>query len=442
MMIGAAFGGTLVVLWLVVAAIRMVRILRATSESGGSQEALADFAERSLELETLDQILELAAMTAQQVFGASRAMSFLHGVQEGSWEAYPAGRTEGDPVPPALRGMFGWFKHNSEIALRGDLSHTRFGAMRGPLRQIMDKYDIDVVMPLVHRTELLGAFGFHLGHRPSAIERALMKKFRLETTSASANVRLHREASHVISLAREVDLASAAQQALVPDEFDGAASAVQWAGHFAAAGEAGSDFWCTYPLGERLLVIVGDATGVGLAGSMVSAVVKSCCDAIIDAHGEHVDPASLLGTLNRALWRPEKSAHMTAFAALFDVSQRTVKYANAGHRFPYHLSAGGKLGVLHGSGPVLGDELQSRYTIHELAIAAGDTLVFYTDGVVSSCVGGGKPFGERRLQKLIAGGGDLPPAALRDRIVNEVTRYRESGRRIDDEALVVTRVQG
>lgn len=442
MIIGAALGGVLFVLWLVVAAIRMVRIQAATSESGGAQEVLAEFAERSLEMESIDQILELSATTARQVFGASRAVSFLHGVQEGSWDARLAGTTEGEPVPPALRGMFGWFKHNSAIAVRGDLSNTRFGAMRGPLKQIMDKYDIDVVMPLVHNTQMLGAFGFNLGHRPSAIQRALMNKFRLETTAASANVQLHREASHVISLAREVDLASAAQQALVPDEFDGTASSVQWAGHFSAAGEAGSDFWCTYPLGNRLLVIVGDATGVGLAGSMVSAVVKSCCDAIIDAHGEHVDPASLLGTLNRALWRPEKSAHMTAFAALFDVQQGIVKYANAGHRFPYHLSASGKLGVLRGSGPVLGDELQSRYTIQEQAIGRGDTLVFFTDGIVSTSKDGGKPFGERRLQKLIADAGDLPPPALRDRIVNEITRYRDTSPRKDDEVLVVTRVQG
>ncbi len=155
MIVGAAFGGVLFVLWLVVAAIRMVRIQSATSESGGEQEAPAEFAERSLELESLDQILELSSLTAKQVFGASRAISFLHGVQEGAWDARPSGATELVAVPPALRGMFGWFKHNSAIALRGDLSNARFGAMRGPLKQIMDKYDIDVVMPLVHNTQML-----------------------------------------------------------------------------------------------------------------------------------------------------------------------------------------------------------------------------------------------------------------------------------------------
>ena len=60
LIVGAAFGGVLFVLWLVVAAIRMVRIQSATSESDGAQEALAEFAERSLELESLDQILELS----------------------------------------------------------------------------------------------------------------------------------------------------------------------------------------------------------------------------------------------------------------------------------------------------------------------------------------------------------------------------------------------
>jgi serine phosphatase RsbU (regulator of sigma subunit) len=213
-----------------------------------------------------------------------------------------------------------------------------------------------------------------------------------------------------------------------------------WAGHFQPAGQAGSDFWGVYPLGQRVLVIVGDATGVGLAGSMVSAVVKSCSDAIIDAHGDGVDPASLLGTLNRALWRPEKPAHMTCFAALFDLSQGVVKYANAGHRFPYHLGATGKLGVLHGAGPVLGDELQSRYPIHEQAISAGDTLVFFTDGMVSAQNPQGDSFGERRLQKLLSTATGNAAATLRDRIVSEVARFRENRPRGDDEAMIVVEV--
>jgi serine phosphatase RsbU (regulator of sigma subunit) len=438
-MIGAAVGVVLVLVWLTVAAIRRGRIVAAATGGGPAHEALADFAEQSLELESVDQILALAARTSMQVFGAQHAVAFVHGVQEGNWETRSI-TGDVEEVPPAMRGVFGWFRHNMTIAVRADLGEARFGAMRGPLGQIMDRYDVDVVVPLVHRTQILAAIGFQLGRRPSGMDRSLMKKFRLEATSATANVRLHREASHIISLAREVDLASAAQQALVPDELDGGAGTIRWAGHFQAAGEAGSDFWCTYDLGGRVLVIIGDATGIGLAGSMVSAVVRSCCDAIIDAHGDRVDPASLLGTLNRALWRPEKPAHMTAFAALFDPSQGTVKYANAGHCFPYYVASKGKLGVLHGSGPVLGDELQSRYQIAEQAIASGDTLVFFTDGIVATQNPQGKPFGERRLQKMLNGTVDVQPGSLRDRIVNEVNRYRESRPRIDDEALIVVRV--
>ena len=49
--------------------------------------------------------------------------------------------------------------------------------------------------------------------------------------------------------AREVDLASAVKLALVPEESEGNAGALSWAGHYEAAGQAGSDFWAVYPLG-------------------------------------------------------------------------------------------------------------------------------------------------------------------------------------------------
>jgi serine phosphatase RsbU (regulator of sigma subunit) len=438
--IGGLLGVVLLVTWLIVAVTRSGRADVEAARAVEARAALVEFANQSLELQSMEQILDFAAPVARVTLGASRTVAFQPGVVEGVWDARLPEQEEVLPqVPAAVRGLFGWLRHNEAIAVRQDLGHARFGAMRGPLGQIMDQYGVDVLLPLVHRGHTLAALGFALGRRVSSLDRELMRQFRLQATQACANVRLHREASHVINLAREVDLASAAQQALVPDTREGACGLISWAGHVQAAGQAGSDFWSAYALdGERVLVIIGDATGTGLAGSMVSAVVKSCCDAIIDARGDRIDPASLLGTLNRALWRPEKPVHMRCFAALFDGKQRALKYASAGHPFPYRL--GGKLTVLGGSGPVLGDEPQSRYRLVEAPLGERETVVLYTDGLVKLRDGQGREFGDRRLQREIEKNGGLPATQARNNIVREVTAFRGTTAPEDDLAVVVVGV--
>jgi sigma-B regulation protein RsbU (phosphoserine phosphatase) len=439
--IGALLALVVMLIWLAVTVARRGRRAADAVRGAVARNALTQFAAHSLELDTVGAILELAAQAARVAFGSARTVAFEPGLERGTWEARSAdGPAAGAAVAPPLRSLFAWLKHNDATAAEADLGDARFGAMRGPLAAIMAQYEIDVLMPLVHRGEVLAVIGLALRRAPSPLDRELMRLFRMEATAACANVRLHLEASHAISLAREVDLASVVQRALVPPEAEGRAEGLEWAGHFRAAGDAGSDFWSAYPIAaDRLLVLIGDATGGGLGGSMVSAVVKSCSDAIIDARADEVDPAALLGALNRALWRPERPVHMRCFAALFDRGRGEIRYANAGHLVPYRVSADGTLGALVGAGPVLGDEPQSVYRLGDHALAPGDAIVLYTDGLVEMTNRDSKSFGERRLQKLVTAGAALGAVQLRDIVVREVTRHRGAAAARDDETVVVVK---
>ncbi len=437
-----AIGVGFLALWLVALVTIRARGARRLGRAAAARRALADFSIQSLELQSAADVLDLAAQAGRVIFGTSRPVGFLPG-DGSSWLAHVPDRDEslGD-VPAALTGVFGWFRHNPAIAVRADLAEARYGAMRAPLRQVMEQYGVDVLMPLVHRGQSLGVFGIALAQVPGPVERVLLSQFRLEVTQASANVRLHREASHVISLAKEVDLASAVQQTLVPEMGDGSANGLEWAGHFRAAGDAGSDFWTMYPLpGDRTLVLIADATGIGLAGSMLSAVVKSCCDALMDSPDGPAtdDPAKLLRAANVALYRSEEPVHMRAFAAVFDPTAGTLRFANAGHRAPYHLRSDG-LGVLSGPGPMLGDDSRARYKTVERRLTRGDAIVFYTDGIVGTRNPEAEVFGERKLQRLLDGGPFASAMALRDGVLTAVERFRGGGPLLDDEAMVVVRL--
>lgn len=430
-----------VIAWAVVLVARKKRHAHEGARAGEVDVAFTLFVEQSLELGSLAEVLTAAAEAARRAFGARKVVLFEPGGREGQWDTVVDG-TIVDQVPEAERGIFGWFKHNASVIAIGDLAEPRYGAMRVPLGSLAKRHEADVIVPLVDRGQTLGAIALSLGRRPGKAERDLLQIYRQEVTAAAANVRLHREAAHKLTLEKEVDLASAVQVALVPPVADGRAGAFTWAGHYRSAGQVGSDFWSAYDLGhDRVLVVVGDVVGTGLAGSMASAVAKSCCDALVNA-GAAVEPGTLLATLNRALFRPNRPLHMTCFAALFDGRAGKVTWANAGHVLPYHAAAAG-LGVLGGAGPMLGDAADVKYQMHTRALAPGDAFVLFTDGLSEAMNADRIAFGERRLQRTLAratnGAGGGPRDVLRA-VLEAVEAFRGGVKPVDDEALVVVRV--
>jgi serine phosphatase RsbU (regulator of sigma subunit) len=439
----------LVIIWLAVMLARVGRRSSETALGAMARDALVKFADRALELEAVSDILGSAREAAWRLFGCQRVVAFEPGADRGSWDAYVPGGETLPPVPPALRGPFGWFVHNLGVAARGELPDRRFGAMRAPLRELMERYEVDVLIPLVEHGRLLAVIGMLLGRKLTELDRQVLLQYRLEVTAACANIKLHRQAAHVLTLAKEMDLASAVKLALVPDEVEGSLGAISWAGHYQPAGQAGSDFWAVYPVGGgRAMFLIGDAVGSGLGGSMVAAVVKSCCDAVYDAARGSSDggpgPPELLDALSSALQRPSTPTHARCFAALFDPAGGRIIYANAGQTLPYRINfAGGttQLGVLAGSGSLLGDTVEQSYRENRSQFGSPEVFVLFTDGLVKARSREGEPFGERRLQRVLAAQKDASAREIRERILTSLAAYHDGGPLADDIALVVVRCQ-
>lgn len=426
--------------WGVALALRWQGRDSASWREDATEQALVEFVERSLEFHSLADVLADAAATAQAAFRADRAVVFEPGTKEGTWDAWSSGQAL-EPVPDTARSLFGWFKHNADVIPLDEIAGPRYGAMRIPLSELGKRYGVDAIVPLVDRGQMLAVLGLHLGRRPSALERKLLEDLRIEATAAAANVRLHREAAHKLTLEKEVDLASAVQLTLVPPVAEGRVGQVAWVGHYRPARQAGSDFWSAYDLGEgKVLVVIGDVIGSGLAGSMVSAVAKSCCDSLCAA-GAATDPGSLLTALNRSLFRHAKPIHMTCLAVALDPAAGVVTWANAGHPMPYHVRREEpRLGVLPGSGPMLGDAAETRYGTSRRPLGAGDVVLVYTDGLVEAINAQRAPFGERRLQRTLLAVADLRPPSARDHLLRAVEDFRAGAPSTDDEVLVLLKV--
>jgi sigma-B regulation protein RsbU (phosphoserine phosphatase) len=183
-----------------------------------------------------------------------------------------------------------------------------------------------------------------------------------------------------------------------------------------------------------------------VAAALLTACACTTCQMM--ASDAALGPGTLVTRLSDIIRKVGKGELlMTFFAAHIDTARREVAFASAGHPAPYHLRAGGatptRLGVL-ATGPthILGSREAQAAPVkeHRVALAPGDVLVFYTDGLVECENPEKEPFGTTALHRLLRGGPGAGAGALRDRIMEAALAHYRGEPRVDDITLVVVRV--
>jgi serine phosphatase RsbU (regulator of sigma subunit) len=251
------------------------------------------------------------------------------------------------------------------------------------------------------------------------------------------------QAADRAKLDKELEVAHAIQHAMVPSAAIIDAPGLQLAGHFEPASQCGGDWWSAHRLDDsHVLVIIGDVTGHGVPAALLTAAAKAACDVTRDTASGPIMPARLLGAMNRAIWAAAGGALvMTCFAAVYDASSRTMRFANAGHEFPYLLrGGGGKLTALVARGVPLGSEEVATFDERVSEMSSGDVVVWYTDGIVECESPTAERFGDRRLRQAIEAAGTAAPEAVREHIVSTAHRFYGNEPHRDDVTLVVGRI--
>jgi serine phosphatase RsbU (regulator of sigma subunit) len=109
-------------------------------------------------------------------------------------------------------------------------------------------------------------------------------------------------------------------------------------------------------------------------------------------------PSEVLAQANAMmLSRLPSDSFVTAFLGV--LSPDGLRYSNAGHLPPLHVSAAG-VRALAGHGLPLGIEAEPGYRDGHLHLDHGDLVLAYTDGLTEARRGG-EIFGARRLAQLV-----------------------------------------
>jgi sigma-B regulation protein RsbU (phosphoserine phosphatase) len=197
----------------------------------------------------------------------------------------------------------------------------------------------------------------------------------------------------------------------------------------------GGDYYDYFLIEDRWLALtVADVSGKGIPASILTATLQGAVRSNADIH---TDPERMLARLNKLLFENTSASEFaTVFYGVVDLRDGGLRYANAGHDFPFVLGGGARM--LPESGLVLGCIEDFRYRAFSSEIPAGGALVVYTDGVTDSESDAGDYFGTARLQAVLERHAGGNAREMCTRVIDEVRAFGKAESQ-DDITLVVLR---
>jgi serine phosphatase RsbU (regulator of sigma subunit)/predicted ester cyclase len=258
------------------------------------------------------------------------------------------------------------------------------------------------------RRELMGVAptGREVSYKAIVIHRISGGKIAEEwglTTSESELMgqRLEQERIERELIEQELGLARSIQQASLPKEVP-RLEGWQISPYYQPAREVGGDFYDFFDLEDgRVVVVVGDATGKGMPAALIAEATSNMLRAVAQALGSS-SPGGVLSRVNETLLaRIPDNMFVTCFYAILDPNRASLSYANAGHDLPY-LRHGGDCEELRARGMPLGLMSKMSYEEREVSLTEGDSVLFYSDGLVEAHDPKGEMFGFPRLRALLA----------------------------------------
>ena len=195
-------------------------------------------------------------------------------------------------------------------------------------------------------------------------------------------------------------------------------------------------------------VVLGDVCGKGAEAAAVLALARYTIRAMAMREER---PCAILAGLNEAMLRQgrerdDRTFCTVAYARLEkkEDPQREaeggakITICRGGHPAPVLLEAGGGIQRIGDPGRAIGVFEDPMLTEQEAHLAPGDTLVFFTDGVIEARAPDGSFFGEERLLCLLRSCAGLDAPTIASRVECAVLDFQENGSR-DDVAILVLR---
>ena len=353
-----------------------------------------------------------------------------------------------------------------------------------------------LTVPLQNRNvigvlQLRNAIDPETGHMTSfgAYQQLVAESLASQAAVAVHNRRLRKRESSLLRYKRELQIGRGIQASFFPATLP-QPTGWELAARFHAAREVAGDFYDAFALPQdKIGLVIADVCDKGVVAALFMALLRSLLRATIQQHyyltthevpktsaygqpagGEQgegrsrpfapMDSTALLDTvrlINGYIGSNHADTHIfaTLFFGILDPISGKILYANCGHIPPLLVAqagtersrsartersrSDGMETKLMPTGPAIGLLPEARYTVQEVQLEPGDTLLAYTDGVTEARNPNGNLFGEKRLMSLIMNRPYGSAAALLDEIETAVNEHTTGADPSDDITMLALR---
>ena len=259
---------------------------------------------------------------------------------------------------------------------------------------------------------------------------------------AIVNAKLYAEAKDKERIRHELTLGAKIQTDLLPKTIP-PVEGLEIYGFMKPAQEVGGDYYDFIPhegTKRSITICIGDVSGKGVGAGIVMAMARSALRSLVQREKAPTSTLPLVQGLNEHLTGDlPRGMFMTLNTLNWNADTKRLAYTAAGHehllvyraatRAVERIKAGGvALGVLK--------QASAQMKENELALASGDIVLLYTDGVTECRNAAAESFGLDRLARVLAVRGEGAAREVCDAVYAALEEFRGQAEVHDDVTLV------
>lgn len=243
---------------------------------------------------------------------------------------------------------------------------------------------------------------------------------------------LSQEEQH--ALEEDLTLAARIQRALLP-RIDLAPRGWEVRYHYEPAGAVSGDFCDLLETDSGLLFLLGDVSGKGVAASMLMSHLHATFRSLANAG---LPLEQMVSIANRLFCESTLAGQYATLVVGRAAPNGTVEFVSAGHLPLLHVCSDGATSN-GATGVPLGMFCDSRFSIGQLSLQPGDSLLLYTDGLTEARNTNGDEYGTDRAMNLATRHHGVAPERLIAEYLSDLRGFSSGTKQNDDLTVLVLR---
>ncbi|MHC5057773.1 MAG: PP2C family protein-serine/threonine phosphatase [Planctomycetota bacterium] len=215
--------------------------------------------------------------------------------------------------------------------------------------------------------------------------------------------------------------------------------------YFRACEQVSGDFYDFISLPDGSVgIVMGDISGHGVDAGIVMGMAKKVFSLRAQSGA---DPVTVAAQVNSDICPElETATFISAVYGVLNPQEHVFRFVRCGHTFPvlYRRETGGVEEVAS-DGVVLGSLKDPMFTdktqLKEIALAPGDCVAFFTDGITEAMTEDAEEFGADLTKEAIARHGPTTARGVVEGLIGAIQVFTGGHPQADDESLIVVRRQ-